>query len=86
MQSKVCIVPSIRAATMHCIDVSLMAVIIFGSWLDLLKSFLEDTVGDSAGDDLTGFSFADTVEELANDLINAIVVDFNARSEWLLSE
>jgi hypothetical protein len=47
---------------------------------------LEDTVGDSAGDDLTGFSFADTVEELANDLINAIVVDFNARSEWLLSE
>jgi hypothetical protein len=46
---------------------------------NLMRSFLNDTIGDKGGDELGEFSFAGTALELANDLIESLVIGISVK-------
>ena len=40
-----------------------------------MQGFMSGPLGDAGANDLAGFSFADTAQDLASDLLNSLVVD-----------
>jgi hypothetical protein len=50
---------------------------------ELMQGFMSGPLGDAGADDLAGFSFADTAQDLASDLINSLVVDVAVDLEFV---